>query len=124
VFGNVGGMAAFVGLFFGWFVNRFAELNLRTIVIKSLYKQRVIDEFTTKKKDHEHYKGEVHIAPPDNLECLWFYREVLCRCLPCVKKMSPEWVRYHKKVDHGYEDLLYNLDVINYIRRIKSDKFT
>jgi hypothetical protein len=45
VFGNVGGMASFLGLVFKFLVGHFADLELRAEIVKHLFKQ----ENTTKK---------------------------------------------------------------------------
>jgi hypothetical protein len=122
VFGNVGGMAAFVGLFFAFLVERFGELNLRTLLVGHLYKQDHATEYTVNKEGSKNLKGEVEISPPKCLELRYFVRDVLCCCCKCV--FSASWAKYHRKVDAGYEHLLENLDVINFLRRIKQQRFT
>ena len=105
VFGDVGGMAAFVGLFLAYLVERFGELNLRTNLISRLYKQNEATNYTKNKKGKENLRGEIQISPPDCLELMYLFKTVLCCCCPCFKVKNSDWARYMNKVDIGYDHL-------------------
>jgi hypothetical protein len=41
-----------------------------------------------------------------------------------MRDKKSDWATYYNKVNVGYDYLLPNLDLVNYTRRIKQQKFT
>ena len=119
VFGNVGGMAAFLGLVLKFLVGRFGHLKLQAKLINKLYKQKTASNYEKHKEGFEsHLKGEIEISAPRYLEFRYIFREILCGC-QCMRDKNSDWAKYYNKVNVGYDHLLTNLDVVNYVRRIK-----
>jgi hypothetical protein len=119
VFGNVGGMAAFLGLVLKFLVERFGHLKLQAKLINKLYKQNKLSNYDKNKEGFESYlKGEIEISAPRYLEFRYIFREILCGC-QCMRDKNSDWAKYYNKVNVGYDHLLTNLDVVNYVRRIK-----